>query len=99
MILDLKLIFSYQTASRLDCFVPTHTTPNLNSSDPNSTTMSAPVDIATEPLSKVDSASAIEVGDASPKQSKISHRRTSSAVSGVFNINDLGKNEIVNGVM
>lgn len=44
-----------------------------------------------EPLSKVDSASAIEPGNASPKQSKISHRRTSSTVSGVFNINDLGK--------
>ncbi|PNS19012.1 hypothetical protein CAC42_6107 [Sphaceloma murrayae] len=44
-----------------------------------------------EPLSKIDSASAVEVGDASPKQSKISHRRTSSTVSGVFNINDLEK--------
>lgn len=41
------------------------------------------------PLSKVDSA--IEHGDASPTESKIKHRRTSSTVSGVFNINDLGK--------
>jgi len=41
------------------------------------------------PLTKVDSA--IEHGDASPNESKIKHRRTSSTVSGVFNINDLGK--------
>ncbi|KAG8626655.1 hypothetical protein KVT40_005600 [Elsinoe batatas] len=53
--------------------------------------MSADVQPSTEPLSKVDSASAIEPGNASPKQSKISHRRTSSTVSGVFNIADLEK--------
>lgn len=50
--------------------------------------MSTEIDI---PLSKVDSASAIEYGDASPTDHKIKHRRTSSTVSGVFNINDLGE--------
>ena len=50
--------------------------------------MSTEIDI---PLSKVDSASAIEHGDASPTDHKIKHRRTSSTVSGVFNINDLGE--------
>lgn len=48
--------------------------------------MSTEIDI---PLTKVDSA--IHPGDASPNESKIKHRRTSSTVSGVFNINDLGK--------
>lgn len=48
--------------------------------------MSTEIDI---PLTKVDSA--IHPGDASPTESKIKHRRTSSTVSGVFNINDLGK--------
>lgn len=46
-------------------------------------------DIVTQPLSKVDSA--IDDAPASPTESKIKHRRTSSTVSGVFNINDLGK--------
>ncbi|GAM86095.1 hypothetical protein ANO11243_041050 [Dothideomycetidae sp. 11243] len=46
-------------------------------------------DVASEPLSKVDSASAVEHG--SPNEKKISHRRTSSAVSGVFNMADLEK--------
>jgi len=46
-------------------------------------------DVVTEPLSKVDSAISDE--PASPNEKKISHRRTSSAVSGVFNINDLGR--------
>lgn len=40
-------------------------------------------------LSKVDSA--IDDTPASPTESKIKHRRTSSTVSGVFNINDLGE--------
>lgn len=40
-------------------------------------------------LSKVDSA--IDDAPASPSESKPKHRRTSSTVSGVFNINDLGK--------
>jgi hypothetical protein len=52
-------------------------------------TMSA--DTQTQPLSlsKVDSA--IDDTPASPTESKIKHRRTSSTVSGVFNINDLGE--------
>jgi len=53
--------------------------------------MSTEIDI---PLSKVDSASAIEYGDASPTDHKIKHRRTSSTVSGVFNINDLEKTNV-----
>ncbi|WPG99605.1 Hypothetical protein R9X50_00242300 [Acrodontium crateriforme] len=44
-------------------------------------------------LSKVDSA--IDDAPASPSESKPRHRRTSSTVSGVFNILDLGKS--VNG--
>ncbi|OQO05103.1 hypothetical protein B0A48_08123 [Cryoendolithus antarcticus] len=52
--------------------------------------MSADVQSNTEALSKVDSA--IDDGaPASPSESKIKHRRTSSTVSGVFNINDLEK--------
>jgi hypothetical protein len=48
-------------------------------------------DTQTQPLSlsKVDSA--IDDTPASPTESKIKHRRTSSTVSGVFNINDLGE--------
>jgi hypothetical protein len=46
-------------------------------------------EIVTQPLSKVDSA--IDDTPASPTESKIKHRRTSSTVSGVFNINDLGE--------
>ncbi|KAK8196630.1 hypothetical protein M8818_006795 [Zalaria obscura] len=43
------------------------------------------------PLTKVDSA----VSDGSPtSDKKISHRRTSSSVSGVFNINDLEKENV-----
>lgn len=49
-------------------------------------------DIATQPLSKVDSA--IDDAPASPTESKIKHRRTSSTVSGVFNINDLEKENV-----
>jgi len=49
--------------------------------------MSADVASHTEPLSKVDSA--VSDVPASPSESKIRHRRTSSTVSGVFNINDL----------
>lgn len=45
-----------------------------------------------EPLSKVDSA--IDDAPASPGESKPRHRRTSSTVSGVFNINDLGASYI-----
>jgi hypothetical protein len=67
-----------------------HTKPNqplqLHSSHP---TMSAAIEIATQPLSKVDSA--IDDTPASPSESKIRHRRTSSTVSGVFNINELGE--------
>jgi len=51
--------------------------------------MSAAIEIATQPLSKVDSA--VDDTPASPSESKIRHRRTSSTVSGVFNINDLEK--------
>ena len=51
-------------------------------------TMSAAIEI-TQPLSKVDSA--VDDTPASPSESKIRHRRTSSTVSGVFNINDLGE--------
>jgi hypothetical protein len=51
--------------------------------------MSAAIEIATQPLSKVDSA--IDDTPASPSESKIRHRRTSSTVSGVFNINELGE--------
>ncbi|EMD00996.1 hypothetical protein BAUCODRAFT_191829 [Baudoinia panamericana UAMH 10762] len=43
-------------------------------------------------LSKVDSA--IDDAPASPTESKIKHRRTSSTVSGVFNINDLEKENV-----
>jgi hypothetical protein len=50
--------------------------------------MSAAIEI-TQPLSKVDSA--VDDTPASPSESKIRHRRTSSTVSGVFNINDLGE--------
>lgn len=49
-------------------------------------------DVVTEPLSKIDSA--IDDAPASPTESKIKHRRTSSTVSGVFNINDLGEFEL-----
>ncbi|KAI5370940.1 hypothetical protein Slin15195_G018130 [Septoria linicola] len=42
-----------------------------------------------EPLSKVDSA--IDDTPGSPAENKPKHRRTSSTVSGVFNINDLEK--------
>ncbi|KAL9087660.1 MAG: hypothetical protein Q9165_006584 [Trypethelium subeluteriae] len=43
-----------------------------------------------EPLSKVDSAvDSTEL--ASPSEAKARHRRASSTVSGVYNINDLGK--------
>ncbi|KAF2154794.1 hypothetical protein K461DRAFT_275952 [Myriangium duriaei CBS 260.36] len=49
-------------------------------------------DVASEPLSKVDSASHVE--PSSPTDKKISHRRTSSTVSGVFNINDLEKEKV-----
>ncbi|GAB7361079.1 hypothetical protein MBLNU230_g1117t1 [Neophaeotheca triangularis] len=51
--------------------------------------MAAEVAESTAPLSKVDSA--ISEGHASPGESKIKHRRTSSTVSGVFNINDMEK--------
>lgn len=37
--------------------------------------------------------SAVEDGDAALEK-KISHRRTSSTVSGVFNINDLGESSL-----
>jgi hypothetical protein len=49
-------------------------------------------DIQTHSLSKVDSA--IDDTPASPTESKIKHRRTSSTVSGVFNINDLEKENV-----
>ncbi|EMF16603.1 uncharacterized protein SEPMUDRAFT_129517 [Sphaerulina musiva SO2202] len=51
--------------------------------------MSAEVQEPLSTLSKVDSA--IDDAPASPTESKIRHRRTSSTVSGVFNINDLEK--------
>ncbi|QIX01398.1 hypothetical protein AMS68_006915 [Peltaster fructicola] len=51
--------------------------------------MAAEVQDHTAPLSKVDSAISDE--PASPSESKIKHRRTSSTVSGVFNILDLEK--------
>ncbi|KAF7845858.1 hypothetical protein BT93_L0306 [Corymbia citriodora subsp. variegata] len=51
--------------------------------------MSAEIEI---PLSKVDSA--ITAGDASPTESKIKHRRTSSTVSGVFRIEDLEEQKV-----
>ncbi|GAB7348466.1 hypothetical protein MBLNU459_g6880t1 [Dothideomycetes sp. NU459] len=51
--------------------------------------MSAEIEI---PLSKVDSA--VGEGDASPQESKIKHRRTSSTVSGVFRIEDLEENNV-----
>lgn len=49
-------------------------------------------DVVTQPLSKVDSA--VDDTPASPTESKIKHRRTSSTVSGVFNINDLEKQNV-----
>jgi hypothetical protein len=70
--------------NQLSFSLTTHqTTTNLTSTP----TMSA--DIQTHSLSKVDSA--IDDTPASPTESKIKHRRTSSTVSGVFNINDLGE--------
>ncbi|KAK0257932.1 hypothetical protein LTR91_007667 [Friedmanniomyces endolithicus] len=51
--------------------------------------MAAEVQEPSAPLSKVDSA--IDDAPASPGESKPRHRRTSSTVSGVFNINDLEK--------
>lgn len=55
--------------------------------------MSAAVEEVQIPLSKVDSA--IDDAPASPSDNKpIRHRRTSSTVSGVFNINDLGKAQL-----
>ncbi|TKA74706.1 hypothetical protein B0A55_05099 [Friedmanniomyces simplex] len=51
--------------------------------------MAAEVQEPSAPLSKVDSA--IDDAPASPSESKPRHRRTSSTVSGVFNINDLEK--------
>ncbi|KAI9694306.1 MAG: hypothetical protein M1820_009030 [Bogoriella megaspora] len=51
--------------------------------------MSADTSVATEPLSKIDSA--VDNEPASPSESKTSHRRTSSSVTGVYNINDLEK--------
>jgi len=51
--------------------------------------MAAEVQEQSAPLSKVDSA--IDDAPASPGESKPRHRRTSSTVSGVFNINDLGE--------
>jgi len=51
--------------------------------------MAAEVQEPSAPLSKVDSA--IDDAPASPGESKPRHRRTSSTVSGVFNINDLGE--------
>lgn len=53
--------------------------------------MSAEVQEPLSTLSKVDSA--IDDAPASPTESKIRHRRTSSTVSGVFNINDLGMDD------
>lgn len=52
--------------------------------------MSAEVQDTTVPLSKVDSA-IDESEHASPGDIKPKHRRTSSVVSGVFNILDLGE--------
>lgn len=49
--------------------------------------MSAEVQDAPISLTKIDSA--ISEGNASPTESKIKHRRTSSTVSGVFRIEDL----------
>jgi len=54
--------------------------------------MAAEVQDQSAPLSKVDSA--IDDAPASPSESKIKHRRTSSTVSGVFNINDLEKEKV-----
>lgn len=51
--------------------------------------MSAEVQDAPITLTKVDSA--VSEGNASPNESKIKHRRTSSTVSGVFRIEDLGQ--------
>jgi len=42
-----------------------------------------------EPISKVDSAVSDVAG--SPTEEKMGHRRKSSSVTGVYNINDLGK--------
>jgi len=51
----------------------------------------AEVQATTSPLDRIDSASAVDDAPASPQESKIKHRRTSSTVSGVFSINDLEK--------
>jgi len=56
------------------------------------TTQSQPISIHTDDLDLKKSDSAMSEGlSSSPIESKIRHRRTSSTVSGVFNINDLEK--------
>jgi hypothetical protein len=55
------------------------------------TTQSQPISIHTDDLDLKKSDSAMSEGlSSSPIEAKIRHRRTSSTVSGVFNINDLG---------
>merc|ERR1711939_558640 len=57
------------------------------------TTMAAEVQEPTAPLSKVDSA--VDDALASPSDAKpTKHRRSSSIVEGVFNINDLEKENV-----
>merc|ERR1711939_782479 len=57
------------------------------------TTMAAEVQEPTAPLSKVDSA--VDDAPASPSDAKpTKHRRSSSIVEGVFNINDLEKENV-----
>jgi hypothetical protein len=56
------------------------------------TTQSQPISIHTDDLDLKKSDSAMSEGlSSSPIEAKIRHRRTSSTVSGVFNINDLGE--------
>jgi len=54
--------------------------------------MAAEVQEQSPSLSKVDSA--IDDTPGSPSDKKPKHRRTSSTVSGVFNINDLGESPV-----
>merc|ERR1712023_437824 len=85
---------------------PAHHSPAFAATIPQSpdnptklTTSTMSADTVTHPLTKIDSAtatkdSAIDDAPASPTESKIKHRRTSSTVSGVFNINDLEKQNV-----
>ena len=83
---------SSSSSSSSHPFVINSKLPTFHTSRSEETPITMSADVAnstSEDLSKVDSA--VSDVPASPSESKIKHRRTSSTVSGVFNINDLGK--------